>query len=277
MIKFAIASALIALPVAAFAEGSPYLPIPGSGQVSVGLTNQSGDDFWVGSTKMTLPAKIKFNNLSVGAQYGLTDSLAIDGTLTYTSSRFGVATGASTGNESALSDSTVGIKWRLVDEFDTIGAPTVSLRAGAIIKGNYATAKIDAINDGASGVEVSVLLGKYLTPALSISGELGYRQRGNTVPKDMFGAIDLNYGFNSVVSASLGFSSVRASGNLDIGGPGFSPARFQEVKEERDLVRAGVNFNLLPGTSLSFNLGKVTAGRNTIKADVIGVALTQAF
>lgn len=277
MIKIAIAAAMIALPVAAFAEGSPYLPIPGAGQVSVGYTNQSGDDFWVGSTKMTLPAKIKFNNLSVGAQYGLTDSLAIDGTLTYTSSRFGVAAGASTGNESALSDSTVGIKWRLVDEFETTGAPTVSLRAGAIIKGNYATGKIDAINDGASGIEVSALIGKYLTPAFSISGELGYRQRGNTVPKDTFGSIDVNYGFNSVVSASLGFSSVRASGNLDIGGPGFSPARFQEVKEERDLVHAGVNFNLLPGTSLSFNYGKVTAGRNTIKADVFGVAVTQAF
>lgn len=277
MIKFALAAAFIALPVAALAENSPYLPIPGAGQVSVGLTNQSGDDFWVGSTKMTLPAKIKFNNLSVGAQYGLTDSLALDGSLTYTSSRFGVAAGASTGNESALSDSTVGIKWRLVDEFDTLGAPTVSLRAGAIIKGNYATGKIDAINDGASGVEVSAIIGKYLTPAFSISAELGYRQRGNTVPKDTFGSIDVNYGFNSVVSASLGFSSVRANGNLDIGGPGFSPARFQEVKEERDLVHAGVNFNLLPGTSLSFNYGKVTAGRNTIKAEVIGVAVTQAF
>jgi hypothetical protein len=279
MIKFAIAAAIIALPAAAFAEGSPYLPIPGSGQFSVGLSHQAGEDFWVGTTKMTAPSKIKLNNLSVGVQYGLSDALAIDGTLNYARSSFAAPAGFPLphGDESALADTTLGIKWRLVDEFEQQGMPTLSIRAGAIIKGNYKINKFDSISDGASGLEVSALLGKYLTPALSVTGELGYRHRSNSVPSDWFGAADLNYSFNSTVSGSIGYSSVRSNGDLDIGGTGFTPARFQEVREDRDLVHVGLGFNIAPSLSLGVNYGMVTTGRNTIKADVLSVSLSSAF
>ncbi|MBC7502313.1 MAG: transporter [Herminiimonas sp.] len=279
MIKFVVAAAFIALPVAAFADGSPWLPVPGSGQVTLGWVNQAGDDFYVADQKMTLPSKIKQDTFSIGVQYGLTDEVALDASLNYARSRFAAPAGFPIphAEESSLGDSTFGIKWRIVDEFDGGNHPTVSLRAAAIIKGNYGVGKIDAIGDGASGVEVSALVGKYLTPALAISGEIGYRYRNHNVPADVFGAIGLNYGFNKFVSASIGYSVVRSRGDLDIGGPGFSPARFPEVREDRNLARVGLGFNLTPRASLDLNYGMVVAGRNTTKANVFGVALNSSF
>lgn len=279
MIKFAAAAVFIALPAVAFADGSPWLPIPGSGQVTLGWVNQSGDDFYVADQKMTLPAKIKQDTFSIAGQYGLSDEVAIDATLNYARSRFAAPAGFPIphGEESSLGDSTIGIKWRVFDEFDGSNHPTLTLRAAAIIKGNYGVGKIDAIGDGASGIEVSALAGKYLTPALSVSGELGYRHRNHSVPADVFGGINLNYGINSFASASIGYTVVRSRGDLDIGAAGFSPARFPEVREDRDLVRVGLGFNLAPRTSLNLNYGKVVAGRNTTKADVFGVALSNSF
>lgn len=276
--KIAIAAAIASLPLAAFAEGSPWSPLEGSGQVSLGLVSQAGADFWVAKQKMTLPTKIKLDTASVGVQYGITDELSVDGTLNYSRSRFAAPAGFPIphGEESALSDSSVGVKWRVLDEFERAGLPTVAVRLAAIVKGGYDTGKIDAIGDGASGAEASILVGKYLSSAFSLSGELGYRHRSG-VPADAFGAINANYTFNATVSASVGYSAVRSRGWLDIGAPGFSPARFPEVREDRDLVRVGLGLNLAPRTSLGLNYGEVINGRNTTKAKLWGAALSQAF
>jgi hypothetical protein len=279
MIKIALAAAIIALPAAAFAEGSPYLPIPGSGQLTAGFVNQSGEDFYVGKTKNKAPSKIKFNNLSLNAQYGLTDELSIDGTFNYARSSFAAPAGFGPpiANESALGDTTFGVKWRVIDEFEAKSLPTLTLRAGAIIKGTYKTNRFNSINDGASGVELSALLGKYLTPSLSVSGELGYRTRNNSVPSDVFGAINLNYSVNSMLSGFIGYNAVRSNGDLDIGAPGFSPARFQQVREDRNVVQVGVGYNVAPNVSLGLSYGKVTNGRNTIKDDIIGLSVSTPF
>lgn len=279
MKQIALATTIGTLPFAAFAQSSPWLPYAGSGQVSVAVIDQAGDDFWVGKTKMTLPTKIKQDTVSVGAVYALNDDLAIDGALNYTRSRFAPPAGFPIPHAqgSSLSDSTFGVRWRALDEFEHAGLPTVTLRAAAIIKGNYDTGIIDAVGDGGSGVEGSVLVGKYLTTALSVAGELGYRHRNNGVPADLFSSVELNYGFSAGIAGSLGYSAVRSRGWLDIGAPGFSPSRFPEVREDRDLVRAGLSFSVAPHTSLGLNYGKVVSGRNTTKAQLWGASLSQAF
>ena len=261
----------LALPAIAAADGSPWLPVPGSTQISLGYINQTGDEFYLGTTEAPLPVKLKQDTYSIGAKYGLTDEIAIDARLNYAKINFGPA------SESAVADSSIGVNWRVYDEFEHAAAPTITLRAAAIIAGNYETGKLDAIGDGASGVNLSVLAGKYLTPRLTVAGEFGYSFRSGAVPNDLLFSAKAGYSLTSFVSVSAGYIATRSLGDLDIGGPGFSPPRFPEVREDRDLVSVGAAFAVASSTSLNVNYGTVVSGRNTTKADVWGVSVVTSF
>ncbi len=279
MKKEIIAAIAMAFPLLATADGSPWLPVPGSTSLTIGYVKQAGDEFFVGTEKATLPAEIRQETYSIGAQYGLADALAIDAKLNYARNRFDAPAGfpLPNGNESALGDTSIGASWRVVDEFEHTGAPTLTLRAAVNIAGNYDVGKINAIGDKASGVDLSVLVGKYLTPKFTVAGELGYRYRNHAVPDDLWYGVNLGYSVASFVSVSAAYTVTRSRGDLDIGGAGFSPSRFPEVREDRDLVSAGASFALAPRSSLNVNYGEVIDGRNTTKETIWGVSLATSF
>lgn len=268
--KMALAVAL-ALPIVAVADGSPWLPVPGSTQILLEYVNQAGDEFYAGTEKMMLPNEIKQDTTSLGVQYGLTDQLAVDAKLNYVNSTFGDE------EESAFGDSGVGINWRVVDEFERSNMPTITFRGAVIIDGNYSTGKVDAIGDGASGVELSVLAGKYLTPKLTVAGELGYRNRDNNVPTDIWLSANVGYSINSMAGLWAGFTSTRSQGDLDIGAADFTPERFPEVREDRDLVEVGASVSVNARTSLNVSYGEVVSGRNTTLASLWGVSVVTSF
>lgn len=271
MKKKIVVAVLMALPVLAVADGSPWLPVPGSTQLSVGYVNQTGDEFYLVTEKTPLPEDLKQDTYSIGVQYGLADAIAIDAQLNYVRVSFGPE------SESALGDSSIGVNWRAYDEFEHAMAPTVTLRAAALIAGNYEVGKIDAIGDDASGVELSVLAGKYLTPKFTIAGDLGYRYRSGDVPNDIWFGANVGYSLASFVSVSAGYTATRSQGDLDIGGPGFSPDRFPDVVEDRDLIKVGASFTVAPRTSLNINYGSVVSGRNTTIANLWGISVATSF
>jgi hypothetical protein len=271
MKKTILVTAIMAFPVIAAADGSPWLPVPGSTQVSVGYISQAGDEFYLATDETPLPETLKQDTYSVSVQHGLSDVLAIDARLNYAKISF------DPNSESAFADSSIGVNWRVYDEFEHAAAPTITLRGAAIIAGNYETGKIDAIGDDASGVELSVLAGKYLMPRLTVAGEFGYRYRSGEVPDDLWFSANVGYSLASFVSVSAGYIATRSLGDLDIGGPGFSAPRFPEVQEDRDLVSVGAAFSVADSTSLNINYGTVISGRNTTKADVWGISVTTSF
>jgi len=270
--KLIIAIAMAA-PTLAAAESSPWLPIPSSAQVSLGYVNSSGDKFDAGTTRMTLPAKIKQGTTSVGLKLGLTDEFAIDTSLNYVDSKFADASQ----KQGKMSDTTFGARLRVVDEFEHAMAPTVTLRANAIIRGSYETGRPDAIGDGGTGFELSVLAGKYLMPTLAINGELGYRNRDNMIPSDIW--VDMNAGYSpmSRLSVSAGATITRSQGDLDIAGPGFTGARFPEVKEDRNLVKLGASYAIMSNLAVNLNVGKVVSGRNATLATLWGASVVSSF
>ena len=76
----------------------------------------------------------------------------------------------------------------------------------------------------------------------------------------------------------MGYSSSKFGGSLDIGGPGFSPARFQQVREERGVVKFGLGYAFAGNQGLALNVAKTTSGRNTVKDDqVVGLSYAFAF
>jgi hypothetical protein len=180
--------------------------------------------------------------------------------------------------DSGLTDSTLGVNWRVLDEFVRPGLPTLTLRAAAILKGNYDGARLAALGNDQNGVELSAIVGKQLTPALALWGELGLQDRAGPVPNAVFYGLGARYSLAPAWSVSLGYNEKKYSGSLDIAGPGFSPARFQEVSAERGVARLGLGYAFAPNQGVSLNLGQVVSGRNTVNDDrIAGVSYTLGF
>ena len=269
-LKFAtLAVSLLALPIIAQAQNAVWLPAPGSGSLSLSYLSQDADRFYIGSSLMALPfGTIKLNTTTLAGQYALADGIAVDAKLPYARRTSGI------GSDSGMADARVGVTWRFLDEFERRSAPSVAVRVGAIIAGNYQTQRPDSIGDGASGYEVSLLIGRYVTSAIGLHGELGIRDRNKGVPNETFLSLGADWRVLPALTASVGFTDTRASGNLDIGGPGFTPARFQQVAEKRSVANVGLSYAISPRFSVSGNIGKVTAGRNTPKANLYNIGLS---
>ena len=270
-----------ALPLLALAESnSPWLPIPGQFSLGLNHTEQSGNDAYIGGTLLPLSAitggaasKYKRASTTLRLDYGLSDSLALDAAIGYAKVKVGAAD-----SDSGMTDSTLGVRWRVLDEYEDPALPTLTLRGAAILKGNYDGARLASVGKGANGFEAAVVLGKQILPALALWAEIGVQQRSDNVPRATFYEIGARFRFAPMWSASLGYSDKKFGGDLDIGGAGFSPARFQEVREERGVVKLGIGYAFARNQGLAINLAKTTRGRNTVKDDqVIGLSYAIAF
>ena len=281
-VRGALAAAVLSLPLAAFAEGvSPWLPIPGELSLTLNRTEQSGSSAYIGSTLLPVStitggaaSKFKRSTTSVRLGYGLTDALALDASIGYGNVKAGAAD-----SDSGLADSTFGLSWRVLDEFEQPALPTLTVRAAAIVKGNYEGARLAAIGNDQNGFELAVVLGKEFTSALALWAEVGVQNRSGGVPNATFYEIGARVRFAPQWSATLAYGAKKYSGDLDIGGPDFSPARFQEVRAERELVKLGVGFAFAGNQGLALNYAKVLGGgRNTVKDDpIVGLSYTYAF
>jgi Putative MetA-pathway of phenol degradation len=277
------ALALASASFSAFAQsnGSPWLPLPGGGAVTISDTTQSGDSAYVmGGMDVPISAitsggasKYKRESIGLKLNYGISDSVAIDVGLNYSKAKVGAAD-----SSSGLGDSTVGVNYRVLDEYERRGLPTITLRAAAILGGNYDGARLAAIGKDASGYELAVLIGKQLTPQFSVWGSVGFEARSRDVPNATF--VDLNLGYSPIsnLTLSAGYTTKKYGGSLDIAGPGFSPARFQQVNEERDTVRVGASYSFSGNQSVALQYGKLVRGRNTVRDDnILGLAYTFSF
>jgi hypothetical protein len=280
-IRTLLAGATLCLPLAALAEGdSPWLPIPGQFSLSLNQTEQSGEDAWVGDMRLPLSAitggaasKYKRSSTQLRLSYGLSDSVALDATLGYGKVKVGAAD-----NDSGQLDTTVGVNWRLLDEFARPGMPTVTLRGAAIFKGGYDGARLAALGNAENGIELAVMVGKQVTPSLALWTELGVQDRSGAVPNATFFELGARLNLAPAWSVSLGYSDKKYGGDLDIGGAGFAPSRFQEVRAERGVAKLGLGYALAGNQGLALNLAQTVSGRNTVKDDqIVGLSYTYAF
>jgi hypothetical protein len=275
------ATLCLAMPLSALAEGdSPWLPIPGDLSVSVNLTQQSGKSAYIGSTELPITAitggaasKVTRSTTQLRLAYGLSDSLSVDASVGNGQVKVGRAD-----DDKGRTDSAIGLNWRVLDEFESPGLPSLTFRAAAILKGSYDGGRLAALGNDANGVALAVLLGKQLSPAVAVWAEAGLQNRSDQVPNATYYGLNGRFNVSPQWSVSLGVSSKKYGGDLDIGGPGFSPSRFQQVRAERTLVKAGVAWALAGNQGLSLNLAKVTSGRNTVKDDsLLALSYTYAF
>ena len=298
----ASAALLACLPVQpAFAQGTPWIAEPGTGSFSISYVNQNATEFYRQTTKVKGPleasgANLAQNTIWFGINYAITDSVALDVQSAWAQSFVAGGVGPSGGQESysGLFDSNVAVTWRIVDELVS-DAPSVALRVGAIIAGGYDTGYINSLGDGGSGIETSLIIGKFGSVA-GFSAEVGYRNRTSTevnrqavggagatadekvdIPADMFLNLGLFIPAGDAVTIGLDYRMLNALSGIDIGGTGFSPSRFPGLQEDAHLVGGRLLANVTDTVSLNGFFGKVVGGRNTAASRIFGFGLTFAF
>ena len=263
-------------PMAYANDISPYTPVQGSGEAEISYTVQKADTFNPGDATAPLPRELSQDSVLLSVSYGISNRIAADVKIGYAKTSFLTDPMlAPDGGLEGLNDVFVGLRYKALDEAD--GAPfTATLGIAAIIDGGYTTGALPAIGDGGSGGQVALALGRNIGP-FSLSSDIGYRTRSNNIPDEVFGAINASISPISSVSLYGGLSFVDSKGGLDIGGPGFSPARFPEVEEDYKTWSLGASASLSDSLSANIGYGKKFDGRNTARSEFFRIGLGYSF
>jgi len=263
-----------------FAAGNPWLISPGTKSIQLSYVSQSADELYEGETKNPLPDDLSQKTIWVDFAYGLADNMAIDARLGYSNFEFSPRGE----DESGTTDASLGLTWRLRDEFIYDTGPSVALRVGVTLAGNYTTEEINSIGDGASGAEISLLVGKIIAPKLSIAADAGYRYRDSGVDDELFASVRGFYSLTNQLHASVGYSVVRADGDLDLGEPEFEGSgppefrgRYTQVAEDADIIELGIAYQFARRYQVGFGYGQIVDGRNTGINDIASISLGMTF
>lgn len=267
---------MLSLGAPAFAQ-TPWLPSPGAADLTFSFTNQKADEFKPGASTANLPAPLELDTFGIALNYGISDSLALDVNIGYAKSKFIRVPGlAPDGGLSGLTDSRLGLRFRLLD--DLANDPvTFTIGAAALIKGNYKTGALSAIGDGANAIEISAAVGKAITSNFDVYGVVGYRDRNEPVPNETFFKAGANVNFTPQLFAGLEYQRVDARGGLDIGGPGFSPARFRETQEDYSLTSVTLGYRFTRNFNAAIQYGDKQGQRNTALSKVYGLSFGTSF
>lgn len=183
------------LPRIPFAE-SAQLPEPNQFVVTPWYYYTVFRKLWIGDKKTSIEIEpqqdFELNDGMLRVDYGLNERLALDLNVGVTSA----ATRSWNPQGDAqttlgLMDTQFGVRYRVLDEFECPDwyIPTLTLRAGGIIKGTYDANFRMAPGDGASGFEAAAMLLKTWKPwGIGVYGDFAYRLRDNHVPQTIAGA-----------------------------------------------------------------------------------------
>jgi hypothetical protein len=278
--KLALASLVLLMAAAAFGQYSAYLPAQNQLLISPTYVFQTFDEYWASDKKQDLGTRQHQNSGFVTFEYGLVPTIALDVTLGYTSAKFEDGP-----EDDGLADTTIGARWKFLENSEAPSsdgtlltfahAPTLAVRAGAIIEGTYDENFAFSAGDGASGFETSLLLGMEICTGFGIYGDIGWRTRNHSVPDDLFGSIGAHFKMKGF-SLSGGYRHVQGLDGGNIGSPKFVAGvyGFPQVKEINQLVEASLGYTDRGGRYYSLFGAKNVDGKNTGDKWIGGVSLT---
>jgi len=223
------------------------------------------------------PGRYKQVTVLAAFDYGVLDGVALDFMIGYVN-----GFGEPPPNNGGLYDTTLGVTVELLDEFewDSPYVPTLTMRLGGIIAGTYDAEGADfpgIPGDKANGIEGEIAAGKILPMDFGVTGALGIRARDKGVPMDWHVRLSAFKTIAGVLSVNLAYDQWLSMSGLDIGGPGFTPDRFRELREDSGNIEVGASFRDPWGLDWSVFYARTVMGRNTGIKDVVGFVLGVPF
>lgn len=268
--------------VEAHAQLSAYLPDPGQFVLTSASQYQRYEDFWVGGTRIDLELATGFKkqrqfSTYLTLEYGILPDLAADATVGYTWAEFVRGPHDARLDDDGMTDTAIGLRYRVVDERKVRWAPTATIRVGGIIPGTYDDAFPFSAGDGAGGFETSLLLGREICPHFGLYGEFGYRWRDHDVPEELFGTAGFWTRCHNVI-LSGGYRQTESTHGPDIGDPGFGVEfGFPQTREIDKRLEGSLGYTDDGGRTYAFYYAHTIDGRNTGDKTVFGISISIPF
>lgn len=280
-----LAATLCLAPLGGLAQ-SAWIPEQQELRATPGFSFSTFDEFWVGRTKVKSDGDLDQYSGYVSLEYGILKNLAADATIGYTATDTDAFDTAPFGGASdeGLADTYLGLRYRVIDE-RTAGsrwAPTLTLRAGAVIPGTYDSNLPFSAGDGAHAFEGSVLFGKAIGNfGFGLYGDIGYRVRESPVPDDVFGTVGI-YQQIDAFTLTVGYRHTQGLSGLDIEGAGWDPGAgrssgFPALREITQIVEGGISYTDKGRRNYQITVGRSVDGRNTGDRLIVGVNVTFSF
>ncbi len=283
--------ALHALVTGVMPGQSAYLPQPGETTLTPLYSYQHTRDFYaLGDRRITLSDPLEQHTARVDLEHGFAPGWALDAAFGWSSVTYdessppflGVSLlGDGRTTREGLIDTRLGLRRLLLDEAVSLSdwAPTLTARAGAIIAGTYETGFVNAVGDGASGAELSLLAAKsFPASGTAIFADLTGRVFEGDVPDGFEASTAVSQRVGDLVF-TLGMRHQESLDGPDILGPGFVTPRglaFPAVREVNTTLEVGLSVPLGPVT-LGLGYARTLAGENTPRKAVYALSAAATF
>lgn len=266
---------LAATPLAS--ANSSTMGEAGTWYLSPSYTYQSFDEFYAGDQRVDTPPageEIERQSYRLNLEYVLTDLWALDLSLGYFRTQSGEVGPFDQGDQDGLSDTEFGIRHILSKQADQ--GVDVALRLGFTIPGDYETGQLSAPGDDAYGVNLKMLAG-YSMGGTRLEGLLGFGVNEGAVPEAWTIGARVIQELGAGFALDLGYRFFDSSGDLDIGGPGFTPERLREVTEQGQVLEVGASYGDAGGRYYRLVFSQLVDGENVGREQTLGASVTFSF
>ena len=272
-LTFLTSVAILALPGFSFA--STVLP-KGESYFSTAFYHQSFDRFYAGSNLGGNPGgrEIERQQFRISADFGIAERLAADVSIGYFDTSSATVGPFTIGSQDGLADTYAGIKYALttIDQSSFNSA----VRLGITIPGDYQTGQLSAPGDDAFGVDLKVMIGRNFG-VMDVEAYAGYWAYEGAVPETLGVGVTFKTYLPHGIWLESGYHYFDADGNLDIGGPGFTPAKLPQVSEQGLRGEFAIGFGDTAKRYYRVSFSKVLDGRNIGREETIGISVSLPF
>lgn len=275
MNRLVLAFLVTSLSPVALADGSPWLPADGSTTLSLDVISGSTDEFFIGDDSVNLGGDLEATYIWLNASYGYDDIWAFDFRTGYAESSLET----NLTDQDDISDTSFGVTYQIINEFEADnGWPTISVRGGYTIGGDYETNILEAIGDGASGLDLSLLVGKSLNDSVALLGDLTFRQRDNDVAEAIKYLASVIY---TTPVQGLGlqaaYAGIRTDSDINFGDGEVTVDQFPQTDRDSDWLILGANYGFENGIGLVFSYSSLLSGKNIADSDIGSLSLSYSF
>ncbi|MGL4400776.1 MAG: hypothetical protein ACRCXD_12965 [Luteolibacter sp.] len=271
------AATLLVMTSAVTFANSARLPEAGKFFITPAIGFQSFDEFYAGSTKVATPPggeDIERSSFRLYLDHAFTDQWAVDASIGFFDVQSGEGGPFTEGDQSGLADTNIGIRRALLTQAEQ--EVDLALRLGSTIPGDYETGQLSAPGDDAFGADLKLLAGRSFG-GTRIEGGVGYALNEGAVPEMFLFDIKVIQEIANGFSVDVGYRYFDADGNLDIGGPGFTPARLPEVSEKGNIIELGLAYGDAGGRYYRIYGSLLVDGENVGREESFGASVTFSF